>query len=244
MPAAVAVPAIISVAGMAASAIGQHKAKKAAEKAANDKKSALQNVVDFNYNADLDYYNKNQGNFQNIFNQASQPQTTTSSSTNWQDTVEDSTRSMDFGPEGNAAAADVLQASRNAPFEVNALLAEQEAAANRAISGAQRTQRGKIGNLAAARGVDSRLMSLGMDQPFNAQRLDTSLGTKQQAYANKVGAYGNIANVLKGLFQKDVSHSEQKSKGGQRGTSTGPANFGAMMGALQMGAPPKKEAIV
>lgn len=240
MPAAVAVPAIISVAGMAASAIGKHKAKKAQEKADAQRKQAIQSVSDFNYNANLEWQKQNMGNFQNILAQASGPQTTTSS--NWQDTEEHSERRMDFGPEGNAAAADVLRAAQSAPWEVNALLAEQQAAANRAISGAQRRQGATIGNLAASRGVDPRLMKLGADQAFNQQRLDTDLQTKQQAYANRVGAYGNIANVLKGLYQKDITDSTQKSRGG--GKQTGPADFSAMLAAINAGRPVEKEAVV
>jgi hypothetical protein len=245
MPAAI--PAIglgVSLLGTVAGAIGRNKQANAEKKAAADRKAALQNVVDFNYNADLEHYNQNMGNYQNMFAQAGQPQVTTTSSNEWRNTVDDSTRSMDFGAEGNEAASGVLQAARNAPFEVNALLAEQEAAANRSISGAQRTQRGKIGNLAAQRGVDAQLMSLGMDQPFNAQRLDASLGAKQQAYANRVGAQGNIANVLKGLFQKDVTHSEQNMKGGSKGATTGGPNFMAQFAALDAMKKPKKEAIV
>jgi hypothetical protein len=222
---------------MAASAIGKHRAKKAAEKAAKSKKSALQNVMDFNYNADMDWQKQNMGNFQNIMAQASQPQTTSSSQ--WSDTTEDSEKSMDFGAEGNQAAADVLLAARNAPFEVNNLLAEQQAAANRAISGDERRQKSQIKNVAASRGVDPRLMSIGMEQPFASRRLEADLGTKQQAYANRVGAYGNIAGVLKNLFQKDISHSRQQMKGG--GKTTGPADFGAMMGAIQAGRPVHKE---
>jgi uncharacterized membrane protein len=229
---AVAVPAIISVAGMAASAIGKHKAKKAAEKAAAKKKAELQNVMDFNYNADLDFQNSN--TFQDILRGAEGPAVTTESGTQWQDTTSDATRSMDFGPEGNAAAADVLQAARNAPFEVNNLLAEQQAAANRALSGQERALNTGISNLAAARGVDPRLMKLGANAGINNERLNTALQSKQQAYGNRVGAYGNIANVLKGLFQKDITHEESSMKGGHSGRSSSTNPLG--LAQLQLGA--------
>lgn len=235
MPAAVAVPAIISVAGMAASAIGQRKQQNAQKKADAAKQAKVQGVMDANYKDQMDW--RNSSPFQQMLAQSMGPQTTTSS--NWSNDESDSARSMDFGPEGNAAASGVLQAATNAPWEVNNLLAEQQAFMDRTLSGQQRTQNTTIKNAAAKRGVDPGLMTLGADQAINASRLDNGLNLKQQAYNNKQQAQGNIANVLKGLFQTDKTHTTSKSRGG--GTSTGPANYGAW---ASLAAPVNREVAV
>lgn len=240
MPAAVAVPAIISVAGMAASAIGQRRQQNAQKKADAAKQAKVQGVMDANYNDEMAW--RNSSPFQQMLNASMGPQTTTSNSSSWENSESDQVHSMDFGPEGNEAASGVLLAAKNAPWEVNNLLAEQQAFMDRTLSGQQRTQDAAIGNAAAARGVDARLMkAVGGDPKINAARLDQGLQLKQQAYNNKQQAQGNIANVLKGLFQVDKTNTKSKSRGGSSGTQTGPANYAAWAG---LAAPPKREVAV
>jgi hypothetical protein len=232
---AVAIPAAISLVGMAASAVGAHKAQNAQKKADAARKASISSVVDENYRNNVAYQQANQGRMDSIFAGASGPQT--SSSTSYND--EDSTETQDYGPEGNAARANMLQAANNQPWEVNNLLAQQRESINRNISGQQRGQDTAIRNAAASRGVDPGLMRIGANQGINAQRLDADLGVAQQAQTNKRQAWGDIGNVL-GLYKS--TNRKTKSRGG--GTQTGGPDYGTMMAAINYGAPVQKEVVV
>jgi len=236
---AVAIPAAISLVGMAASAIGKHKAASAQKKADAARKASISSVVDENYRNNVAYQQANQGRMDSIFAGASGPQT--SSSTNYSNTETDDTETQDYGPEGNAARANMLQAANNQPWEVNNLLAQQRESINRNISGQQRGQDTAIRNAAASRGVDANLMKIGADQGINAQRLDADLGIAQQGMQNKRQAWGDIGNVL-GLYKSTRRKGTSKTRGG--GTNTGGPDYGTMMAAINYGAPVQREAVV
>lgn len=241
---AVAVPAAVSLVGMAANAIGQHKQMSAQQKADLAKQQRIQGVMDANRADELAWQQANSGTLSSMLAGAMGPQTTSSSGSQWSDTTSDTLQEMDFGPEGNAAAADVLLAAKNAPFEVQNLLAGMKAGAERDLAAAGRAQNTAIANRAAKMGVDPGLMRIGADQGLNAQRLANNQGIAQQGYEMKRQAYGDITGVLKSLFQKNKTHQTSQMKGGSRSTSTGPAAYGAAAGILELLKPPKREVAV
>lgn len=241
---AVAIPAAVSLVGMAANAVGQHKQMSAQQKADAARKAAIKSVVDENYANNVAYQNQIQGSLGSILAGASGPQTTSSSNWSNTDSTSDSTQSMDFGPEGNAAAADVLQAARNAPFEVNNLLASQRAAAERNLAAQGQQANRAIGNRAAKMGVDPSLMTLGANQALNNQRLGNENAIAQAAQDNRRQAYGDITGVLKNLFQTNKTHQTQSSKTRGGGSTTGGPDYGTMLAALRAGGPVQREVVV
>jgi hypothetical protein len=229
MPAAIAVPAIVSAVGIGAQMFGQHKQMSAQQKADAAKRADVNKVLDYNFNANTAYQDKNAGAFANMLAAAGQPQTTTQS--NWSD----STQSMDFGA-GNADRDKVRLAAENAPWEVNNLLAQQKALLNSNISGQQRAQDTAINNAAAARGVrDPSLMKLGANQGINSARLKAGLDINQQGLDNKRQAYGDITGMLKNLYQTN----RNKSRGGA--VTTGPADLNAQLNIMNAQRPVQKE---
>lgn len=237
---AVAIPAAVSLVGMAANAIGQHKAKNAQQKADEARKSAIKSVVDENYAANKAYQDSISGNLSGILAGASGPQT--SSNSQWSNTTQDSEQSMDFGAEGNAQAQKVLQAAGNQPWTVQNALAGMRAGAERNLAAAGRAQNTAIGNRAAKMGVDSSMMTLGANQGLNKQRLDNEQGLVGWGMDKTREAYGDITGVLKNLFQKNLTHSTSKMKGG--GTQTGGPDYGTMLAALRAGGPVQREVVV
>lgn len=237
---AVAIPAAVSLVGMAANAIGQHKQMSAQEKADAARKAAIKSVVDENYAANKAYQDSISGNLAGIMAGASGPQTTSSS--NWSNSESDTLQEMDFGAEGNAAANDVLMAARNQPWTVQNALAGMRAGAERNLAGAGRSMNTAINNRAAKMGVDPGLMKIGADQGLNAQRLANEQGIVEKGMDLSRQAYGDIQGVLKNLFQKNKTHQTQKQRGG--GTTTGGPDYGTMLSALRAGAPVQREAVV
>jgi hypothetical protein len=225
---------------MGMNAIGQHKAMSAQEKADAARKAAIQAVVDENYATNKAYQDQITGSLSSIMAGASGPQTTTNSS--WQNSNSDSTQSMDFGPEGNAAAGDVLTAARNAPFEVNNLLAEQKAAAERDLASQGQNVNRTINNQAARMGVNPSMMKVGATQALNAQRLANNNAIGQKSQDNRRQAFGDLTSVLKNLYQRTNTKQTQNSRGG--GTTTGGPDYGTMLAALRAGSPVNKEVVV
>ncbi len=237
---AVAIPAAVSLVGMAANAIGQHKQMSAQQKADAARKSAIKSVVDENYAANKAYQDSISGNLAGIMAGASAPQTTSSS--NWSNSESDTLQEMDFGPEGNAAAGSVLQAAQNQPWTVQNALAGMRAGAERNLAATGRAANTAISNRAAKMGVDPSLMKIGADQGLVKQRLDNEQGLVQWGMDKTREAYGDLTGVLKNLFQKNKTHQTQKQRGG--GTTTGPADYGTMLAALRAGGPVQKEVVV
>jgi hypothetical protein len=225
---------------MAANAIGQHKQMSAQEKADAARKAAIKSVVDENYAANKAYQESISGNLASIMAGASGPQTTSSS--NWSNSESDTLQEMDFGPEGNAAAGDVLMAARNQPWTVQNALAGMRAGMERNLAGAGRSMNTAINNRAAKMGVDPGLMKIGADQGLNAQRLANEQGIVEKGMDLTRQAYGDIQGVLKNLFQKNKTHQTQKQRGG--GTTTGGPDYGTMLAAMRAGGPVQREVVV
>jgi hypothetical protein len=237
---AVAIPAVVSLAGTAASMIGAHKQQSAQKKAALAKQGSLQGVLDFNYNQDKAFRDQfmaqNGGSLDNIMSLAAAPQVSTSSSVS----DEDSTTTQDYGPEGNAARAGLLQTAQNLPYEQMALmptlLGQAGASASQQISSNNTAARNRAARLGANAGDMTLGLNRGVIGDLNAQKAQIAQIPTQA----KQASLGNIQNVL-GMYRSQNT----KSHGTQRGTQTGGPNLSAMMAVLgaqqQMMAPVHKE---
>jgi hypothetical protein len=217
MPAAVAVPAIISAAGTAASAIGGHLARKGATSQAQQNYLDTQRQIDKNMAAQTAWQNqmRNDPQFASLMAQAAGPQqsstSSSSSSTAWQD----------YGPQ-QGTLDEVMQAAKNSVGTANVLQNQQLAALNRNISAQGQEQDRLIRNIAASRGVDSNVAKLGMNQGINRQRLDAELGIAQQGRENTRQAWGDV-NAILDRYKREHSKSRGSS------TTTGGPNFGAYL---------------
>lgn len=239
---AVAVPAIISLVGMGASAIGKSKAASAQKKADAARKNTIQGAADENYNNELAFQQANAGKLDSMYASAAGPQTSSGSQSSWGTSEGESEQTQDYGPEGNAARAGVLQSYQNQPWEIDNALAEIKAAGDRGIAGQQRSQRTLIGNRAARMGANAQDMMIGMDDGTKA-RLDNAANMAQQRYALKDKALEGTMNALQ-MFKSTKTKERSSQRGGGSSTSTSGPDLGAMMAVLNAQRLPKREAVV
>jgi hypothetical protein len=218
MPAAVAVPAIISVAGMAAKAVGDHLGKKSAKSQAQKNYEDTQKQITNNMNAQKAWQAGMQNNpeFQAMMASAAGPQTTStsSSSTAWQH----------YGPQ-QGTLDEMMGAAKDSVKSANVLQAQELAGMQRNISGQEQAQRRQIGNVAAARGVDPAVASLGMQQGINNARLGAELEIAQKGRENTRQAWGDVNSVLE-------RYKKQHSRGNS--TTTGGPNIGAYLSMQEL----------
>jgi hypothetical protein len=218
MPAAVAVPAIISVAGMAAKAVGDHFSKKSAKSQAQKNYEDTQNQITANMQKQQAWQDsmKNSSDFQSMMASALAPQTTStsSSSTAWQD----------YGPQ-QGTLDEMMGAAKDSVKSANVLQAQQLASTQRNISGQEQAQRRQIQNVASARGVDPAVASLGMQQGINNARLGAELDIAQKGRENVRTAWGDVNSVLD-------RYKKQHSRGNS--TTTGGPNIGAYLSMQDM----------
>ena len=239
MPAAVAIPAAVSLVGTAASAIGQHKAASDAKAADAARLARVQGTMDQNYASNQAYQSQMQPTIAQMLGLALSPQQ--SQYTQFGSSSGESTQSSDFGA-ANPQREQVRQMVANEPYEVNTNLANQRAAAYRNAA-QQRTAIGtKLGNAAARMGVNPQLMSIGADRGVNADLMNTDTGLQQQALENRRMAAGDITNMLNSLYRTTTTKQQQQTRGG--GSQMGPANIGGALAALQAGAPVQREVAV
>lgn len=231
MPAAVAIPAIVSVAGMAANAIGGHLAKNSAKNQAQQNYLDTQKQIDANMASQKAWQDQMRGDagFQGMMASAMGPQTTTSSSHSVSD------ESQNYGAQ-QGTLDELMQAAKNSVGTANVLQSQQLAALNRNIGAQGKAQDTNIRNIAASRGVDPRVASLGMNQGINNQRLNAELGIAQQGRDNTRQAWGDVNAVLDRYKR---THQVQNSSG----TSTGPANYGAYLGMQNMLRPEERPVV-
>jgi len=222
MPAAVAVPAIISVAGMAAKAVGGHLAKKSAKSQAQQNYLDTQKQIDNNMASQKAWQDgmRNDPQFAAMMQSAAGPQTTSTSSSSsgeaWQS----------YGPQ-QGTLDEMMQAAKNSVGTANVLQNQQLASLNRNISQQGQAQDKLIRNIAASRGVDSNVAKLGMDQGINRQRLDAELGIAQQGRENTRQAWGDV-NSLLDRYKKEHSKSRGSS------TTTGGPDIGGYLSMQQL----------
>lgn len=231
----VAVPAAM-LAGSAISAIGAHKAQTAQQKADQAKVSGIQSILDQNFAANQAWRDQNLGNFGNLASMALAPQTQTSS--NWSNGTSDVTQSVDFGPEGNALRGQAVAATQNLPFQAQQLAGQNVDVANQQISAAQRAANTDIANAAAKRGVDPGLMRLGAMPQFAQQRSQAQVAANNALYGEQAAQPQRLASMLQ-YYQRNRTQGQQSQRGG--GTTTGPANYSAALGAYGAMAPVNRE---
>lgn len=226
MPAAVAVPAIISVAGMAANAVGGHLAKKSAQSQAQKNYQDTQSQIDKNMAAQKAWQDQMRSDpqFGAMMASATGPQTTSSSS--WSNS--DSTQTQGYGPQ-QGTLDEMMQAAKNSVGTANVLQNQQLAALNRNISAQGQQQDQLIRNVAASRGVDSNVAKLGMNQGINRQRLDAELGVAQQGRENTRQAWGDVNSLME---RYKTMNTKTNQRGG--GTTTGGPDIGAYLSMQQL----------
>lgn len=231
MPAAIAVPAIASVAGSAIGAIGANKAQKSAQKQADRNYLDTQRQIDANMRMQEAWRQQMQGDagIQQLLAQALGPQVTT------QDVNMTTTQSQDYGPQ-QATLDALMEKAKGGEAEANVLQAEQLAALNRNISSQQQQQQQNIRNIAATRGVDPRIASLGMDQGINNQRLNAQLGIAQQGLQNVRQARGDV-NELLSRYQRSTNQQRGRT------TTTGGADLGGYIGIQQLLRPSERPVV-
>jgi hypothetical protein len=222
MPAAVAVPAIVSVAGMAAKAVGGHLAQKSAKSQAQQNYLDTQRQIDANMASQKAWQDqmRNDPGFAGMMQSAMGPQTTSTSSSS------SSEAWADYGNQ-QGTLDEMMGAAKDSVKSANVLQAQELAALNRNISQQQEQQRRSIGNIAAARGVDPAIAGLGMDRGIQGQRLDAELGIAQQGRANTRQAWGDV-NALLDRYKREHSKSRGSS------TTTGGPDIGAYLSMQQL----------
>lgn len=222
MPAAIAVPAIASVAGSVIGAVGNKLAQNSAQKQAQQNYMDTQRQIDANMAAQRAWQDQMRGDtgFQSMMQSAMGPQTTSTSSSSsseaWQE----------YGPQ-QGTLDEMMSAARDSVKTANVLQAQQLAALNRNISGQQQAQNRTIQNVAAARGVDPSIASLGMNQGIQNQRLQAELGIAQQGRENTRQAWGDVNSLLE-------RYKRQKSKSRGSSTTTGGPDIGAYLSMQQL----------
>lgn len=218
MPAAVAVPAIASVAGSAMGAIGSHMARKSATNQAQKNYEDTQRQIEANMAQQKAWQDAMRGDsaFQSMLQSAMGPQTTSTSSsqTAWQS----------YGPQ-QGTLDEMMQAAKDSVKSANVLQAQELAATQRNISGQEAAQRRQIGNIAAARGVDPAVAALGMNQGINNARLAAELDIAQKGRENTRQAWGDVNALLE-------RYKKQHSKGSS--TTTGGPNIGAYLSMQEL----------
>jgi len=222
MPAAIAVPAIVSVAGMAAKAVGDHLGKKSAKNQAQQNYLDTQKQIDANMakQAAWQQQMQNDPQFQSLMASAAGPQVTTTSSSS------SSEQTQDYGAQ-QGTLDEMMKAARGSVDTANVLQAQQLAALNRNIASQQQGQNREINNIAAARGVDPKVAKLGMDQGINNQRLNAELGVAQQGRENTRMAWGDVNSLME-------RYKSQKTKSRGNSTTTGGPDIGAYLGMQQI----------
>lgn len=222
MPAAVAVPAIISVAGMAAKAVGGHLARNSAKSQAQKNYEDTQNQITANMQKQQAWQDAMRGDsgFQSMLTSAMGPQVTTSS------TSSSSEATQDYGAQ-QGTLDEMMKAAKGSVGTANVLQAQQLGAVNRNIAGQEQQLKRDVGNIAASRGVDPRVASLGMNQGINKSRLDAELGVAQQGRDNTRQAWGDVNALLE-------RYKTQRSKSRSSGTTTGGPNIGAYLSMQDM----------
>jgi len=222
LAAPVLIPALASVAGSVASAIGGHKAQSSAQNQAQSNYLDTQGQIDKNMAGQQAWQDQMRGDsgFQGMLQSAMGPQTTSSTSS--------STSNQSQGYGGQQGTLDeMMQAAKNSVGSANVLQAQQLAALNRNISGQQQAQNTALGNVAAARGIGSTIAKLGMNQGINNQRLQAELGIGQQGRENTRQAWGDVNALLE-------RYKTQKTKSSGSSTSVGGPDIGAYLGMQQM----------
>ncbi len=230
MPAAIAVPAIISAAGTAAKAIGGHLARKSATNQAQQNYLDTQRQIDQNMAAQSAWQNQMRSDpgFASMMQSAMGPQTSSTSQAQSSDTS--SQAWQDYGAQ-QGTLDEAMRAAKDAVQSANVLQSQELAALNRNISGQQQAQDRLIRNIAASRGVDSDVAKLGMDQGINNQRLQAELGIAQQGRQNTRQAWGDV-NALLDRYKREYSKSHTNSRG--LSTTTGGPDIGAYLSMQQL----------
>lgn len=248
MPAAIAVPAIASVAGGAIGAVGQHLSQKSAQKAA-DKRIAQANMyAGQDYQRALDFQNQlmgGQGMPGQLFNQMIGPQTTTGSSTNYSNTVQDenSTQGLVKTPELLATRTRAAQAAGEIPSSLAGMLQNQF----RQVANQEAAAKNAAWNRAAMTGASPQDVALATAigpgaQQANQARLNALMGVNQELYNRQGQARAEQASIEQMLAdQYRNAHMTSATRGGGTSTSTGPGNIG---GALSLLAPVNRQVYV
>jgi len=220
MPAAIAIPAIATVAGAGVNAVASHLAQRSAQSQADRNYADLQRQIDANMAQQAAWRTgvENSPGYQQMLAAAQGPQTSTMNSTSNQVTTQD------FGKQ-QGTLDEAMNAAKNSVQTANVLQAQELEALNRNIAGQQQAQNRNIQNIAASRGVDPRVARLGMDQGINNQRLNAELGIAQQGRENTRQAWGDVNALLQ-------NYKTTRTKGSQSSTSVGGPNIGGYLGLL------------
>lgn len=240
MPAAIAVPAIASLAGGAISAIGQHKS------ASNAANKADARIASANKFAGEDY--QNALNFQNsltapgggmpsqLFSQLTGPQQSSGTSTQFSNTVSDSsgTQGLVKTPELLATRTRAAQAAGEIPGSLAGVLQSQFSN----IARGEEAGKTALQNRAAMTGASPQDIALATRvspaaRDATAARNQALLGVNQEMFGRQQASrqeQASIEQMLADMFQNQ--HQEQRMRGGGTTANTGPGNIAAALGML------------
>lgn len=245
MPAAAALPVAAPAAGAVTSSLinagsgllggvlklfGQNSAQKAAKKQSDLNYADANRQIDANMAKQQAWQDQMRGDtgFQGMMASAMGPQTSTTSSSSVEDSEQNTTQN--YGAQ-QGTLDEAMQAAKNSVGTANVLQAQQLAALNRSIAGQNQSQRKAIGNIAAARGVDPAIASLGMDQKMRNDQLGAELSIAQQGRENTRGAWGDV-NAL--LDRYKAENTKRHATGRSSGTTTGGPDIGSYLSMQQL----------
>lgn len=225
----------MGVAGIAG-AIAKNRAANNAARQQNNRIASANQLAGTEYDQNMAAFNQALGSLPGgvggFMNAAMAPQVTTQSQSYNQQTDTSGTQGLVKTPELLATRTRAAQAAAEVPYSLAGMVENQF----RNIAAGERAGQTAEQNLAASRGIDPSLARAAFavgpsQQAANNARLNALQAANETAYGRATAARGEQASIeqmLADQFQNQTS----RTSGSSRGTTTGPANFGAALGLL------------